>query len=132
MVNFTPTTGFIIPSPGASGTNFWAGLAFDDNNGTTGITFNQLQNIGWQYFDPPTVGSSLDHYFSSSTQGDFASNNPPGNLFNGFPGLFVANFLWQFTATPVPEPTSLALFGIASAVAVSWRRMRKVNRTDRA
>ena len=131
IVNFTPPVGFTIPAAGTSGTNFWAGVFLDNNNGSTGTTVFQFQNLGQPYFSPPTVGSSRDSVFGSSTVGDFNSNNPPGSLIS-FQPMFVANFLWQFTATPVPEPTSLALFGIASAVAVSWRRMRKVNRTDRA
>jgi hypothetical protein len=131
IVNFTPPVGFTIPAAGTSGTNFWAGVFLDNNNGSTGTTQFQFQNLSQQYFDPPTVGSSHDSIFAASTFGDFNSNNPPGSLLS-FQPMFVSNFLWQFTATPVPEPTSLALFGIASAVAVSWRRMRKVNRTDRA
>jgi hypothetical protein len=102
---------------------FWAGLTFDDNNGTTGATAAQLNNFGEAFFNPPTVGSSQDLIFETSSAGSFASSNPAGTTGN-FGGSPVANLGWQFTVTPVPEPGSLALGGAAAGLALLRRRRR--------
>jgi len=69
---------------------FWAGITFDDNFGTTGATLAQLNNLGQGIYNPPTVGSSDDQFFATSSAGSFASNNPPGGMFN-FGGNPLAN-----------------------------------------
>jgi hypothetical protein len=86
---------------------FWAGVAFDDNNGTTGATLAQLNNLGQGAFNPPTVGSSFDIFFLSSAAG-VPGDNPAGNL-QSFGGTPPANFGWQFQVSAVPEPGPLVL-----------------------
>jgi hypothetical protein len=44
----------------------------------------------------------------------------PGNL-----GNTLNNEPFRITAVPVPEPTSMALFGLVSAAGLGWRRWRK-------
>ena len=113
-----------MPASINAGINFWAGITFDDNNGTTGISLSQLNNIGQLIYNPPTVGSSLDLYFQSIGPGDFPTGSPAGSFlfFNGSP---VANFFWEFTVTPVPEPTSLTLLGVVGTAGIGCRRWRK-------
>jgi len=117
-----PAGSFVLPS----GT-FWAGLSFDDNNGTTGATVAQLNNLGQGIFNPPTVGSSLDRLFDTSSAGTFNFNNPSGSILAApFGGNPAANLGWQFTVQAVPEPTTLALCGFAAAsfAGSAWRRRR--------
>jgi hypothetical protein len=112
---------FIVP---ASGT-FWAGITFDDNNGGTGATAVQLNNLGQGIFSPPTIGSSQDSFFQTTSAGSFASSNPAGS-FASFSGSPVADFGWSFTS-PVPEPgTGLLSFlaGIPLAFAIRRRNLR--------
>jgi hypothetical protein len=98
---------------------FWAGVVFDDNNGTTGITAAQLNNLGQAVFNPPTVGSSFDVAWLSTNAG-IQGNNQAGTGFN-FGGTPPANFGWEFQVASVPEPGTLALMGVAAA-AFAWRR----------
>jgi hypothetical protein len=98
---------FTLPS----GT-FWAGLIFDDDNGTTGITSTQLNGMGQDLFNPPTVGTSADHFFASNDAGSFESDNPDGQLFRFTNDTFVSNFGWGFAvSTPEPAGTALLLAG---------------------
>ena len=43
----------------------WACMMFDDDNGTTGITQAQTDNLGVGLCDPPTAGSSPDNLYIS-------------------------------------------------------------------
>ncbi len=100
---------------------FWAGVVFDDNNGTTGATPAELNNFGQGVFNPPTAGGSFDIFFQSTNAG-VPGPNPAGSGFN-FSGSPVANFGWEFQVAPVPEPGSLALCGLAAVgAAARWRR----------
>lgn len=121
-----PTVGFVTPSPG---TPIWAGITFDNNNGTTGATLAQLNNLGQGTFDPPTLGSSLDRMFQTTAAGDFLVNNPVGATTNSpFAGAPLADFGWQFTVV-VPEPATIGLLGLSSIAALGWYiRQRKMNR----
>lgn len=75
---------------------FWAGMTFDDNNGTTGATAAQLNNLGQGLFGPATVGSSADLYFETTAAGSFFGvNNPAGSLLN-LNGNPPASFGWEF------------------------------------
>src|SRR4051794_37098118 len=44
----------VLPPP------FWAGVVFDENNGSTGIPLSELNTLGQGVFNPPLVGSSFD------------------------------------------------------------------------
>ncbi len=110
---FTPN-GLTVPSG-----LFWLGMTFDDNNGTTGISVTQLNSIGMALFNPPAIGTSQDAFFVTDTAGSFLVNNPVGGIywFNGNP---VANF--YFSIQVVPEPTGMALMGLAGLIAFAVRR----------
>ncbi len=123
----TPVTVTATASPDTPlftlpGGTFWAGLVFDDADGTTGATAAQLSSLGQGIYSPPTVGSSLDRIFRTSSAGSFDSSNPTGSLLT-FGGAPVANFGWQFKVfqadpTAAPEPSTLAsvaIAGLASA-----------------
>jgi hypothetical protein len=125
LLNFDPGTAiFTIPAGGT----FWAGIAFSDsdgNGGSTGATAAELNELGQGIFAPPTIGSSQDEFFQSTSNGTFTTNNPAGSL-EFFGGNPTADFGWAFQALAVPEPSSVALFGIGGAIAgvVSLRRRR--------
>src|SRR5579871_5430316 len=92
---------FTAPADG----NLWAGMTFDNVGATA--TVAQLNELGQGLFDPPTVGSSTDQFFITSSAGSFNQNNPPGTTGNNFGGSPVANFGWEFQVAqlaPVPEP----------------------------
>lgn len=114
---FNTTAAFVIPADGS----FWAGITFDNNGGATGATLAQLDLLGQLLLDPPTVGTSDDSYFISSSQGSQFVSNPVGTVQN-FAGMPIANFGWEFRA--VPEPGSMTLVGMALAGGV-WRVRRK-------
>ena len=99
------------------GGTIWAGITFDDNNGTTGATLAQMNGLGQGFFDPPTVGSSADVAFQTQAAGSFFTiANPPGTLFN-FSGQPVANFAWELVVDR-PTPTHN----------VSWGRIKAMYR----
>jgi len=105
----TVVTGNLAPGLfSMPGTTFWAGITFDDNNGTTGITQAQLDLIGQGIFDPPSIGTSEDVGFVTTAAGSFfPTDNPAGSTFN-FGGAPVVNFAWEFTAdntTPAQRST---------------------------
>lgn len=111
--NFTPS-GLTVPS----GT-FWLGMTFDDNTGGTGITAAQLNGLGMELFNPPTIGTSQDAFFQTSAAGSFLGNNPTGGIY-WFGGNPAGNFF--FSVQVVPEPTGLALAGLAGLIALALRR----------
>ncbi len=97
------------------GVPFWAGLAFDDNSGTTGATAAQLNNMGQGFFDPPTVGSSADQVFASSNV-SFTVSNPAGAILPGN-GQLPFNLGWEFNVDQAtPAQTS------------SWGRLKSLYR----
>ena len=74
--------------------SIWAGIAFDNNGGTTGATAAQLDNLALGIFSPPDVGTSADRYFVTTAAGSFASDNPVGTISN-FGGAPPADFGWE-------------------------------------
>jgi hypothetical protein len=112
---------FTVP---ASGT-FWAGITFDNDNGTTGATASQLNLLGQGIFAPPTVGSSQDQFFQTTSGGAIPGSNPAGSLLS-FSGNPVADFGWEFLANnSVPEPSTLLLSSIAAVAGLGvWARRR--------
>src|SRR4051794_25938791 len=104
---FTYTPGsniFTVPANG----QLWAGLVFSNGGGAT-ATQAQLNLLGQGIFDPPTVGSSQDVIFRSTTGGPANSNDPPGALvfFGGNPR---ANFGWSLRGpAPVPDTGTTAI-----------------------
>ena len=99
------SAGPLFPAP----SEFYAGISFDNENGTLPITAAQLDNIGAPVFGPPTVGTSTDSYFQGSTAGQQDSSDPSGMLKN-LGGNPMAAFGWEFqNTTPTPEPSSVWL-----------------------
>jgi hypothetical protein len=116
------TFSFNLTTPLLIDGTFWAAMTFDNNGGATGATQAQMDQLGQGLFNPPSVGSSLDVFWQSTAAGTFAGgNNPAGGFFN-FGGTPVANFGWQFTTQPVPEPGVLAMIGGIGAFALIRRR----------
>ncbi|MBX3118782.1 MAG: PEP-CTERM sorting domain-containing protein [Fimbriimonadaceae bacterium] len=117
-VTGTLGAGLVIPA----NNELWAGLALDNNAGTTGATQAQLDNMGQGLFgNPPSVGTTQDNVFFSNAPGDFLSNNPAGTMgpitFNG------ANRALGWRLEAVPEPASMAVLGIG-ALALLRRRKK--------
>ncbi len=111
----SPGPGLVTPAPG---TILWAGLAFDDNNGSISVSASQLNNLGQGVYDPPTVGSSGDQIFNGTTA--FDVNNPPGSVIS-FGQDPIANLGWRFTtAIAVPEPMTWALIGFGAIGSISY------------
>lgn len=89
----------------------WAGMTFDDNNGTTGATAAQMNLLGQGLFNPPNVGSSADQAFQTAVAGSFFTiANPAGALFNFGAGGPVASFGWAFLVD-VPVPAKKVSWG---------------------
>jgi hypothetical protein len=92
------------------GTTFWAGLTFDNNNGATGASAAQLDNMGQGLFDPADIGSSQDVGFATSAAGSFFGvSNPPGTLFN-LGGSPPVSFGWEFISG-APTPATKSTWG---------------------
>jgi hypothetical protein len=130
-----PSLQFGVP---ASGT-FWAALTFTDDNGTTGATAAQLNELGVEISNPVAVGSSnAALYFEGSGAADFSSpsscpsscgavNNPAGTLGALGTGQ-AANFYWGFT-TPTPEPgTGMLSLLAALPLAAGFIRRRRATK----
>lgn len=100
------------------GGSFWVGITFD-NNGTSGVTLAQLNNLGVLISDPPSVGSSADGDWLSTAAGSNFVSNPAGTLRNSpFGGNPPANHMYEF----IPEPTTLALVALGGLLAARRRR----------
>lgn len=107
---------FLLPS-----NKIWAGVFFD-NSGAANTTAAQLDNMGQGLYNPPTVGSSADKDFVTSTPSSFLANNPAGTARNSpFSANPVANYGWQINT--VPEPASIVALGLG--LAAFTRRRRK-------
>ncbi|MEO5501001.1 MAG: T9SS type A sorting domain-containing protein [Ginsengibacter sp.] len=107
---------------------FWAGITFDDNKGTTGITAAQLDKLGMGIFDPIDVGSSTDGFFQTDVAGSFLVNDPAGATYI-FPDPPPTNFGWEFVSS-IPLPVTLTDFqvqrsGITNTV--SWKTSQELN-----
>ncbi len=110
-------TSFAITLP----QNCWAATFFDASTVTTGTTVAQLNELGVGTFNPPTVGTSADKDFLTNVTAP--GSNPTGTLRNSpFTGAPVANYGWEFNATP--EPASMAVIGMG-VLAMLRRRNKK-------
>ncbi|MBS1735308.1 MAG: T9SS type A sorting domain-containing protein [Bacteroidetes bacterium] len=106
----------------------WAGITFDDNTGATGITADQLNNLGMGLFNPTDVGTSTDDFFQTDAAGSFLSNNPAGKTY-GFGGSPVANFGWEIVSS-IPLPVTLTNFnarkgGVSNTL--TWSTSQEIN-----
>jgi hypothetical protein len=116
-----------FPIPAAE--KLWVGIGFDDANGTTGATFNQMHNLGYNLYDPPAVGSSADIMFVTGGFGSWLGfNNPPGSMFDLGDNI-VANAGYKFEVSPVPEPTGVLAVGLAATVGYGACRRGSIRRT---
>jgi len=121
---------FVVP---VSGTRIWAGITFLTKNPNPGVTL-QMDKLGQALYAPPTIGSSLDQYFISTGVNVGNSSNPLGTV-TSFGGNPIADFAWEFTATPVPEPMTWAMIGLGIAGTVgyfirAYRNRRSVMNQD--
>lgn len=107
-----------IPTQTIPTGTIWAGMTFDDNNGGTGATLAQLNNLGHGMFRPIDLGSSVDVFFQTGMAGDFLVNNPAGGFFN-FGGAPLADFGWELISN---APT-------AAGVSVSGRVLSQNGRS---
>jgi hypothetical protein len=82
----------------------WAGVTFDNNNGATGATAAQLDNLGQGNYNPPDRGTSADLAFRTTTGGSFAASNPAGATFNS---ASIDNFGWELVITPTAASVSV-------------------------
>ncbi len=111
---------FLLPTSGT----IWAGIYYSSTTQTAAV----LNNFGMGLFDPPTVGSSQDRDFLSSTTTTQLTSNPTGSIrtspLGGAPN---ANYGFRLTVASVPEPTSLALtaFGGISLLVAAQRYRRR-------
>ena len=92
----------------------WAGIAFDNNGGTTGATAAQLDNLAQGIFSPAEVGTSTDQYFVTTAAGSFASDNPVGTLTN-FGGTPPADFGWEILTAQDVDLSITNSDGVATA-----------------
>ena len=92
----------------------WAGIAFDNNGGTTGATAAQLDNLAQGIFSPADLGTSADQYFVTTAAGSFASDNPVGTLAN-FGGAPPADFGWEILTAQDVDLSITKSDGVATA-----------------
>ncbi len=106
----------------------WVGLGFDNANGTTGADSFQMNNLGYNLYDPPAVGSSTDTAFITGGGGQtlLGFNNPPGSMVHG-PGngnpVYDAGY--RFEVSPVPEPAGVLAVGLAATAGTAARLRRR-------
>ncbi len=107
----------------ASGT-LWAGIVWDNNNGTTGATLAELNNFGQATFQGLACGASSGDGFITSTAGSFfPTANPTGSRFPlPLPPLRGSSSVLGWSV--VPEPASLVLILVAVAGSASHRPRR--------
>ena len=85
------------------------GLCFSSSTQTAAV----MNNFGMGLFDPPTVGSSQDRDFLSSTTTTQTTNNPTGAIRTSpFTAAPAANYGFRITVAAVPEPGSVALMAV--------------------
>jgi hypothetical protein len=102
-LSFTvPSNTLIVPANG----QIWAGIGFDNDNGATGITADELNALGGLTFHPATIGTDGSQSFFLAPSSSIGVNNPSVTAF-GTP--FGANYGWTIDASAVPEPSSVVL-----------------------
>lgn len=101
-------TGLTVPTDGS----LWAGIVYDDNNGTTGATPTQIGHLGGAIYNPPTIGSSDPAADFAQNQYYAGINNPTVSSFN-FGSNLPVNYGWKLTASAAPEPSQAAGLGLA-------------------
>ncbi|MBL7817715.1 MAG: T9SS type A sorting domain-containing protein [Saprospiraceae bacterium] len=102
--------------------NIWAGILYDNEDGSTSATPTQLGKFGVALYNPVVVGSSTDLFFQTTSYpatGSFLENNPVGTTYT-LPST-VANFGWELMLSSTIN--SIARIDASSAPAgstVSW------------
>jgi hypothetical protein len=96
---------------------FWAGLTFDNADGTTTADETTLNLMGQGIFTPPNTGASSPAAFITDFPGSYFNvGHPSGHRFD-FPDGPPANFGWEFYAIS-STPT----------VSSTWGRIKNIYR----
>jgi len=102
----------------ASNLTMWAGVTFDNINGTTGATAAQLANFGQAIWGATAdIGSSdPNNAFETFNAGSFFTISDPAGQNVDFlypqPGSPPANFGWELVQAPEPATMALVGFGV--------------------
>ncbi len=103
--NVPAASQFLLPTSGT----IWMGLCFSSSTQTAAV----MNNFGMGLFDPPTVGTSQDRDFLSSTTTTQTTSNPTGAIRTSpFTAAPAANYGFRLTVAAVPEPGSVALMAV--------------------
>jgi hypothetical protein len=106
----------------------WVGLGFDNANGTTGADEFQMRNLGYNLYDPPTVGSSGDVMAITPFGSFLGFDNPPVTMLPGNNGPPILNAAYRFEVSPVPEPAGVLAVGLAATVGYGACRRGSIRR----
>jgi hypothetical protein len=118
-LSFTlPGSGLLVPAS----MQIWAGIGFDNDNGTSPITAAELNDLGGLTYHPATVGADgADAYFLPPGA---SLNDPAAILFNSASG---ANYGWTVQAEATPEPSSLFLLSTV-LLALAFAARKRIGR----
>jgi hypothetical protein len=118
-----PNHSITLPANG----RVWAGIGYDNDHGTLGITPGDLNALGALSFHPANVGTDgPQSYFIFGFNVPFDVNNPVISRYGvtGDPG----NYGWTISAAVIPEP-GIRQLGAIIFSCVLWRRRGVLRQT---